>query len=96
MDLREVLRDSRADILRIAQSHGARRVRVFGSAARGEAHPDSDLDLLVDLEPGRSLLDLVAIKQDLEDLLGREVDVVTEAAVSPYLREQVLHEAVPL
>lgn len=86
----------REEILRIARSHGAERVRIFGSAARGEMGPESDLDLLVDLQPGRSLLDLVAIKQDLQDLLGHEVDVVTESAVSPYLREHVLREAVGL
>ena len=67
-----------------------------GSLARGEAGPDSDVDILVNLNPGRSLLDIVAIKQDLEDLLGRKVDVVTEAAISPYIREQVLKEAIDL
>jgi uncharacterized protein len=96
IELPELLNEHRAGILRIARAHGATRVRVFGSVARGEGRPDSDVDLLVDLEPGRSLLDLVAIKQDLTDLLGREVDVVTEYAVSPYLRERVLHEAVAL
>ena len=85
-----------AEILRIAQSHGARTVRVFGSRARGDARDDSDLDLLVGLEPGRSLLDIVAIKQDLEDLLGYPVDVVTEGGLSPYLRERILAEALPL
>ena len=88
--------DRREDILRVARSHDARRVWVFGSVARDDARPESDLDLLVDLEPGRSLLDLVAIKQDLEDLLGQEVDVVTEAAVSPSIRDAVLREAVLL
>lgn len=83
----------RAEILRVARSHGARRVRVFGSVARGEDRPDSDLDILVDLEPGRDLLDIVAIKQGLEELLGRPVDVVTERSISPYLRDEVLREA---
>jgi uncharacterized protein len=83
-------------VLHIAAKHGARRVRVFGSRARGDARPDSDLDLLIDLEAGRSLLDLVAIKQDLEDLLGYSVDVVTEASVSPYMRQHVVDEAVTL
>ena len=59
----------RAEILQTAAAHGARNIRVFGSTARGEAHAGSDLDLLITLEPGRSVLDLVAIKQDLEDLL---------------------------
>jgi predicted nucleotidyltransferase len=89
-------RDIRAEMLRIAKANGAIRVRIFGSFARGTARPDSDLDLLIDLEPGRSLLDLVAIKQDLEDLLGREVHVVTEAAVSPKIRDEILHDATPL
>ena len=92
----EVFGQRRSDILRVATMHGARRVQVFGSVARGVSRSDSDLDLLVDLEPGRSLLDLIAIKQDLEDLLLRPVDVVTESAISPYLRDDILHEAVPL
>jgi predicted nucleotidyltransferase len=92
----KILQDNRDEILRIAGAHGAHSVRVFGSVSRSEAGPKSDVDLLVKLEPGRSLLDLIAIKQDLEDLLGREVDVVTEDAVSPYIREQVLKEAVSL
>ena len=69
---------------------------MFGSFARGEARPDSDLDVLVDLEPGRDLLDIVAIKQDLEALLGCRVDVVTERSVSPYIRESVLRDAATL
>lgn len=85
-----------SEILRIAHMHGARAVRVFGSRARGDAEAGSDLDLLVSLEPGRSLLDVVAIKQDLEDLLGYPVDVVTEGGLSPYLRERILAEALPL
>jgi predicted nucleotidyltransferase len=91
-----IVRDKREEILRIAASHGARNIRICCAMARGEARTDSDLDVLVSLEPGRSVLDLVAIKQDLEDLLGCEVDVVTEAAISPYIREQVLEEAVSL
>ena len=88
--------DNRAEILRIAKENGATRVRIFGSFARGTARPDSDVDLLIDLEPGRHLLHLIAIKQDLEELLGREVHVVTEAAVSPYIRDEVLQSATPL
>jgi predicted nucleotidyltransferase len=91
-----LLKEKREEILQIAQKHGARNVRVFGSVAKGEARAGSDVDLLVEMEPGRSLLDMIAIKQDLEDLLGRKVDVVTEAAVSPYIRESVLNGAIRL
>jgi hypothetical protein len=91
-----VLEKYRAEILNLAMRHGARDVRVFGSFARGEDRQGSDLDLLVTLGEGRSLLDLVGLKQDLEDLVHRPVDVVTEKALSPYLRERVLSEAVPL
>jgi predicted nucleotidyltransferase len=90
------LNKHRAAILRIAAEHGARNVRVFGSVARGTASSTSDLDLLVAMEPGRSLLDLVALNQDLEDALGRPVDVVTEGGLSPYLRDRILAEAIAL
>ena len=96
MTLATVVLDKRAEILRIAACHGARNVRLFGSLARGEAGSRSDLDLLITLDPGRSLLDIIAIKQDLEDLLGCKVDVVTEDALSPYIRDQVLNEALHL
>jgi predicted nucleotidyltransferase len=86
----------RAEILRIVGHYGGSNVRLFGSLARGEGRLDSDVDLLIDLEPQRSLLDLVAIKQDLEDLLGRPVDVVTADAVSPYLRDPILRDAIRL
>lgn len=80
--MRDLLITERAEeIRRIAREHGARRVRVFGSRARGEASESSDLDLLVDLEPGRDLLDLVALKQDIEGLLGCRVDVVEEPSI---------------
>ena len=91
-----ILQQYRAEILAMAMRHGARNVRVFGSLARGEGREDSDLDLLVTLGEGRSLLDLVGLKQDLEELVKRPVDVVTEQALSPYLREHVLSEAIPL
>jgi uncharacterized protein len=86
----------RREILRIASGHGAIGVRVFGSVARGEASDSSDLDLLVKMRPGASLLDLVAIKQDLQDLLGVRVDVVTEKALSPYIKDDVLSQAIAL
>ena len=96
MTIDEILQYQREQVIRIAASHGGQNVRVFGSVARGQFGPDSDVDLLVKLDTGRSLLDLIAIKQDLEDLLGCAVDVVTEAALSPYIREQVLKETVSL
>ncbi len=81
------------DILRIARENGATAVRVFGSRARGDASVASDLDLLVRLEPSRGLLDLVGMKLALQDFLGVRVDVVTEQALSPYIRAAVLAEA---
>jgi predicted nucleotidyltransferase len=92
----EGLRVRRQEILSYAASHGARNVRVFGSAARGDAGAASDVDLLVEMEPGRSLLDLVGLWQDLEDLLSTHVDVLSEGGVSPHLRERIYAEAVPL
>ena len=90
------LKGKRKEILRIAQAHGASNVRVFGSVARGEEGPESDLDLLVEMKPGSSLLDLISLWQDLEDLLGHKVDVITEGGISPYLRDHIYAEAVPL
>jgi len=96
MGLHAELFRRRDEILNIAVRHGARTVRIFGSVARGEETPASDLDLLVEFEPGRSLLDHIALAQDLEDLLGREVDVVTAKGLHPYIRDRVCREAVPL
>jgi predicted nucleotidyltransferase len=83
-------------IRRIARRHGVVRLRVFGSRVSGKATQSSDLDLLVDLKPERDLLDLVEFKLEVERLLGREVDVVTAGALSPYLRARILREARPL
>ncbi len=96
MSLHTELLERREEILAVAARHGARAVRIFGSVARGEETPASDLDLLVEFEPGRSLLDQIALAQDLEDLLGREVDVVTEKGLHWYIRDRVCREAVPL
>lgn len=83
-------------IREIAARYGARNLRVFGSMARGDHNTSSDVDVLVDLDAGRTLLDLVALKQDLEDMLGRPVDVVTEQSLSPHVREGVLATAVTI
>ena len=96
MDSESLLQTRREEILAIAAQHGASNVRVFGSAARGEAGPESDIDLLVEFDLDRSLFDHVALIHDLEDLLGRKVDVVTENSLHWYIRDRVLREAVPL
>ncbi|NLH20907.1 MAG: nucleotidyltransferase family protein [Methanothrix sp.] len=96
MELDNILRSSREDILKIAAKHGACNVRIFGSVARGEAGENSDIDLLVELEPGRSLLDLAKLVVELEDLLNRKVDVVTEQGLYWLLRRRILTEARPL
>ncbi len=96
MNFNEVFSGKREDVLRIAARYGARNVRIFGSVARGEADSDSDLDVLVDLEPGRSLFDLGGLLMELQELFGCRVDVVTERGLRPRIRERVLREAVPL
>ena len=96
LGIEETVREHREEILAVAARHGARNVRLFGSVARGEAGTSSDVDFLVDLEPGRSLLDLAGLLADLRDLLGRDVDVVTENGLYWLLRRRILHEARPL
>jgi predicted nucleotidyltransferase len=94
MNLPEILKAKREDILRLAATRGAKNVRVFGSVARGEADEISDVDFLVDLEEGRNLLDLSGFLMDLRDLLGCEVDVVTADGLRARIRDRVLKEAV--
>jgi hypothetical protein len=86
----------REEILRLAQRRGAHNVRVFGSVARGEAGENSDLDLLVEWEAGRSLLDHAGLVQDLQELLGVTVHVGTEKSLHWYVRDRILREATPL
>lgn len=93
MDADQLLKSRREEILKLAAQHGAYNVHIFGSVARGEARLDSDIDLLVNLEAGRSLLDLARLLRQLEALLNCPVDVVTEAGLRPRLRSQVLKEA---
>jgi predicted nucleotidyltransferase len=92
----EELRNRRSEILRLATLHGASNVRVFGSVARGEADERSDVDFLVDMRSGRSLLDLGGFLEDLRELLSHPVDVVTERGLKARIRDRVLREAVPL
>ena len=96
MDGKTLLKTYRKEILETAMRNGAVDVRVFGSIARGDDRPDSDIDFLVNLEPGRSLLDLARLLRELNALLDRPVDVVTEAGLCPRIKSQVLKEAQPL
>jgi predicted nucleotidyltransferase len=96
MGVSEVLKEKREDILRIAAKHGATNVRVFGSVARGEADDKSDIDFLVRIEKGRSLLDHAALWIELEEFLGRKMDIISDKGLKPRIRERVLSEAVPL
>ena len=91
-----MLLDKREDILRIARMHGATNVRIFGSVARGEEGPESDVDILVDLEQGRSLFDLGAMLMDMEELFGCKVHLLTEGSLHWYIKDRVLKEAVNL
>jgi predicted nucleotidyltransferase len=96
MTLEELRDRRREEILRVAARRGARNVRVFGSVARGDSDEKSDVDFLVEMEPGRTLFDLSGLLLDLESLLQVSVDVVTERGLRPRVRERVLAEAVPL
>ncbi|MBM4287514.1 MAG: nucleotidyltransferase family protein [Deltaproteobacteria bacterium] len=96
IDLKRLIQEKRDEILRLAARHGAYNVRVFGSAARGEAGPESDLDFLVNVGPERSPFFPGGLLADLEELLGCKVDIVTEKGLHWYIRERVLREAVPL
>ncbi|PIP47256.1 MAG: nucleotidyltransferase [Deltaproteobacteria bacterium CG23_combo_of_CG06-09_8_20_14_all_51_20] len=92
----EVIQQKKKEILAVARAHGLVNVRIFGSVARGEDTAQSDIDLLVDLEKGRTLLDLGGALMKLQELLGRKVDIVTERGLHWYLREKILAEARPL
>jgi len=96
MGIEEILKSKRHQILELARTYGASNVRVFGSVARGQADASSDVDFVVELDKGRSLLDLGGLLMDLQDLLGRPVDIVTDRGLRPRIRDRVLREAVPL
>ena len=95
-DIAQVVKDKREEVLRISAKHGAHNVRVFGSVARGEAGPDSDVDFLVDMGPEHTPWFPGGLLMELQDLLGCRVDIVTEDALHWYIRDRVLEEAVPL
>ena len=92
----DLLKRYREEILQICARHGAQNVRIFGSFSRGEAGPDSDVDLLVDVGPEHSPWFPGGLLMDLQDLLGRRVDIVEPGGIHWYIRDQVLKEAVPL
>jgi predicted nucleotidyltransferase len=96
MGIPEILKERREEILRIAAKHGATNVRVFGSVARGEADEKSDIDFLVTMEKGRSLMDMGGLLMDLSELLGCRVDVVSDRGLKERIKDRVLKEAVAL
>jgi predicted nucleotidyltransferase len=96
IDVDSTVKAKRQEILRITDQYGASNIRLFGSRARGEARADSDIDLLVDMPPSSSLLDVARLMMDLQDLLGCKVDVVEPEGLHWYIRDKVLKEAVPL
>ena len=96
MTIEQTLQVHRTNILQLARQYGARNLRLFGSVARHEERPESDIDFLVEMEQGRTLLDLIGFSQDLESLLHRKVDVLTDDSLSPYLKERIQSESRPL
>ena len=96
LDTVQLIRAKRDEIQRIAAKHGARNIRVFGSVARGDARPESDIDFLIDAGPVTSSWFPASLILDLEELLGRRVEVVTEQGLDPLIRDNVLREAVPV
>lgn len=96
MTTRDQLQQKRNEILQAAQSNGVRNIRIIGSVARGQDHQNSDIDFLVEFEDDRSLFDLIRFKQELEEILGKPVDVVTENSVHQMIRPQVIKEAIEL
>lgn len=92
----EKIKRNRAQILAIASRHGAGQLRAFGSVARNEDHSDSDIDILVKMQPGHDLFDMIALARELEALLQQKTDIVSDAELSPYLKDRILQEAVAI
>ncbi len=93
MKISKLIQNKREDIIRLSALHGASNIRIFGSVSRGEESLESDIDFLVELEKGRSLLDISGLTLDLQQLLGRKVDVLTEKSLHWYIRDKILKEA---
>jgi predicted nucleotidyltransferase len=96
VDIHTQLKNRREEILLLAKMRGASNLKVFGSVIRGEANENSDIDFLVDFEDGRSLFDVIGLKQDLEEMLDRSVDIVTEESLHWYIKDRVQNEAILL
>lgn len=96
MKMNKIIKENKEEILRIAKKYGAKNLEIFGSVVQGTDKPDSDIDILLDLEAGRTLLDHAALMCELEELLGRKVDIVTRKGIKKRIRERVFREAVPL
>jgi len=96
MDISKLLQEKREEILAIANNHGAYNVRIFGSTVRNEANEKSDIDILVSFERGRTLIDLVSLNDELEALLDKRVQVITDGGIHPYLKDSILSEAVAI
>ena len=96
MGITEIIGPQREQILAVAAKYGASNIRVFGSVVHGTADQDSDIDFLVDMEPGRSLFDMGGLLMELQELLKRDVDVITPAGLRPRIRDRVLREAEPV
>lgn len=96
MSIQDVLKKRREEILATAERYGAHNVRLFGSVAKNEADGSSDVDILVSFDRGSTLIDLIAFNDELENILGRKVQVITEGGINPYIRDRILAEAVPI
>lgn len=96
MGISEIIGDQKEQILAVAAKYGASNVRVFGSVVQGTADENSDIDFLVDMEPGRSLFDMGGLLMELQELLHRKVDIVTEGGLHWYIKDNILKEAKPL
>jgi len=96
MDINEIRKEKKAEIIRIAKRYGASNIRLFGSLVRNDLNETSDIDVLITIERGRTLIDLFSIGEELEGILNRRVHIVADDGISPYLKDKILSEAIPL